>query len=208
MKKFEIVECTEEWRFWKFNDAKNYNAGDSADTGERRILGSFDTKEEALEALKGYKNSYYYCGCNRPPYVDVEEYFVEENNYDEDGEFDYGGDIWEMADGSGWEVTKQHEHFGLNKFHLEVAIWNGTGYGEWQTIAEESEGWYCDVEEYLQALDRNGFFDEYREAYRENSEDETLENTFFKAVATYGCKDQREDVPLEWENVYDLIGRD
>ena len=89
MKKFEIRKNHIEI---EKKNANNIQAGCSMDQNETfpTVVKSFDTKEEALEALKSYHteirdlNSYYL----------VAEFYVEENVYDEDGDWIEGGDIW------------------------------------------------------------------------------------------------------------------
>lgn len=68
------------------------------DFQEPEVLESFDTKEEALEALKEYKSSYERMDGYHAPYYIVEEVYVEENVYDEDGDWIDGGDVWRVAD--------------------------------------------------------------------------------------------------------------
>lgn len=93
MKKFEIRKNQIEI---EKKNAKNIQAGCSMDQNETfpTVVKSFDTKEEALEALKSYHteirdlNSYYL----------VTEFYVEENEYDEDGDWLDGGDIWAFTD--------------------------------------------------------------------------------------------------------------
>lgn len=203
MTKYEIVGIRDEWKCNSATEAKSYRPGDTA-TGEgvRFYLESFETKAEALEALKKYKNTY----DLRPAwgggwYFLVEEYLVEENEYDEDGEFDQGGDIWEIADSSEWDVVLNHDRLGKNKFALEAATRDGSGYGEWQTIAEESEDWFDSVRDFLQALDTNGFFDDYKDS----NDAEVLGKEYFRAVASYTCNDGDDDRPLSWVEVSEML---
>ena len=203
MTKYEIVEIRDEWKCNSATEAKSYRPGDTAiGEGVRFYLESFETKAEALEALKKYKNTY----DLRPAwgggrYFLVEEYLVEENEYDEDGEFEQGGDIWEVADSSEWDIVLNHDRLEKNKFTLESAMWDGSGYGEWQKISEESKDWFDSVLDFLQALDTNGFFDDYK-----NSNDaETLGKECFRVVASYTCNDGDDDRPLSWAEVSEML---
>lgn len=66
------------------------------------VIAAFRTKDEALDALKGYKSSARHYEGWVKPYWFVTEFWVEENTYriDEDGDADWieGGDVWEYAD--------------------------------------------------------------------------------------------------------------
>lgn len=203
MKKYEIVEITEEWKCDTMAEAESYHPGDTFNgEGVRDYLESFETKAEALEAIKAYKNSYsLYHGYAGGMFFAVKEYLVEGNEYDEDGDFDYCEGVWEIADSSEWDSVLNHDRLGKNKFTLEMAMWDGNRYGEWQTIAEESEDWIDSVRDFLQALDGNGFFDDYK-----NSDDvETLGKEYFKVVASYSCNDGDDDRPLSWAEVSEML---
>jgi hypothetical protein len=203
MTKYEIVEIRDEWKCNSATEAESYRPGDTASgDGVRDYLESFETKAEALEALKAYKNSY----ILRPSwgggwYFLVEEYLVEENEYDEDGEFDQGGDIWEVADSSEWDRVLNHDRLGKNKFRLEIAMWDGNQYSEWDILAPESEEWFDSVRDFLQALDMNNFFEDFK--YSDDVE--TLEKEYFKVVASYACNDGDEDYPLSWAEVSEML---
>lgn len=95
MKKFEIRKNVAEVR--KKSEIK-IGVTLAQDFQEPEVLESFDTKEEALEALKEYKSSYERMDGYHAPYYIVEEVYVEENIYDEDGEWIEGGDVWEFAE--------------------------------------------------------------------------------------------------------------
>ena len=62
-----------------------------------RVLKTFDKKENALDALKDFKSTFYERDSDGR-YYEVTEYYVEENEYDDEGEWISGRDIWEFAD--------------------------------------------------------------------------------------------------------------
>ncbi len=65
------------------------------DNQEPAVIKSFDSKEEALKALKGHKTDIRELsgGTGKNSYFTVIEYYVEENEYDEDDEWISGGDV-------------------------------------------------------------------------------------------------------------------
>lgn len=76
-------------------EVKNYYEGCTTDRNDTtpEVIKTFDNKDEALEDLKNYKTSV----TDFRSYYLVEEYYVEEQIQDEDGEFIDGGDIWEYS---------------------------------------------------------------------------------------------------------------
>ena len=68
--------------------------------GEPELIKSFDTLEEAKEERRKFQTSIRKLSNGSLSYFEIEEYMVEENDYDEDGEWESGGDIW--------EITKMH----------------------------------------------------------------------------------------------------
>lgn len=203
MTKYEIVEIRDEWKFRNFAGAKCWNPGDSIGRdGVRNYLESFETEEEARENLKFHKNSYSVSPSQGGGwYFLVAEYIIEKNEYDEEGEFDQGGDVIELADSSEWDVTLNHDVLERNKFRLEIAMWDGNQYSEWDILAPESEEWFDSVHDFLQALDMNDFFEDFK--YSDDVE--TLEKEYFKVVASYACNDGDEDRPLSWAEVSEML---
>lgn len=61
------------------------------------LIKSFESKEEALEALEEHNTEIYSISAIAGTVYNVTEYYVEENEYDEDGEWISGGDIWEIS---------------------------------------------------------------------------------------------------------------
>lgn len=92
MKKFELRENTREV---KYKDRKEIKEGCTLYQADQypKIINSFDSKEEALEELKSYKTEIYELSLVVGTYYSVTEYYVEENEYDEAGEWLNGGDI-------------------------------------------------------------------------------------------------------------------
>lgn len=82
MKKYEL-----KWDSVAVNYSDRYKikAGVTLDLGidsAPELIYSFDSKDNALKMLKKYKTKF----CSRPDGYLVEEYWVEMNEYDEDGE--------------------------------------------------------------------------------------------------------------------------
>lgn len=76
-------------------EVKNYYEGCTAERNDTNpeVIKTFDNKDEALKELKNYKTSVTDFGS----YYLVEEFYVEEQEQDEDGNFLDGGDIWEYS---------------------------------------------------------------------------------------------------------------
>lgn len=100
MKKYEIREANAEV-FYKEKkelyegNAQEYNIRKTCN-GDTELIAAFDTVEEAKEELKKYKTRISY-----EPYHKIylfREYFIEENEYDTDGEWIGGGTIWEYSE--------------------------------------------------------------------------------------------------------------
>lgn len=85
MKKFEIKKRTVE-----IKNRKEIQPGCADVDTEPVLIESFDKLEDAKAALKNYKSDI----RQMSGYYFVTEYSVEENEYDEDGEFVSGTDIW------------------------------------------------------------------------------------------------------------------
>lgn len=65
---------------------------------EPETVASFEDKEEALEALKEYKSTVEKLSGGAGAFYGVTEYYVEQNEYDEDDEWLDGGDVWKFAE--------------------------------------------------------------------------------------------------------------
>lgn len=60
------------------------------------LIASFDTLEEAKNELKKYESVVWLTGGSNP-YYDITEYYIEENEYNEDGDWIDGGNVWEYS---------------------------------------------------------------------------------------------------------------
>ena len=200
MKKYDLVKFTDEI---KAAFARRFRPGDAVIGGDKEDVTSFVTKEEALEALSWYRNSYtLYSGGAIGLFFDVEEFAIEENEYDDDGEFVSGGDVLATADASEWDVALNHDWLEKNKFALEIAQFDGTHFGEWMPLEEADGEWYDDVEDFLKTLAQNGFFD------KDVADAATRDKYRYKVVATYACRDINEDWPMSWNELTELAGLD
>lgn len=112
MKKFEIVMRRAEIS-WK--NRKSIKEGCTTD-GEPELIKSFDTLEEAKEELRKFQTSIRKLSNGSLSYFEIEEYMVEENDYDEDGEWESGGDIW--------EITKMHIEVNEKPSYVTVATFD------------------------------------------------------------------------------------
>ena len=76
-------------------EVDNYYEGCTLEQADRcpEVIKTFDNKDEALDELKKYNTQV----TDYRSYLLVEEYYVEEQEQDEDGEFIDGGDIWEYS---------------------------------------------------------------------------------------------------------------
>ncbi len=97
MKKYEIIKNTIEIT----KDRKSEVQAGITLTGrdqEPEIIDSFDTLEEAKESLKHYRSDISeVTTCSKISYIAVEEFYIEESEYDEDGEWVSGYGISEFA---------------------------------------------------------------------------------------------------------------
>ena len=94
MKKYEIVMKRAEIS-WK--NRKSVKEGCTMDCQEPEVIKSFETLEEAKEEFKKYQTSIRELSNHGMTYFLIEEYMVEENEYDEDGEWMAGGDVWAIT---------------------------------------------------------------------------------------------------------------
>lgn len=91
VKKFEIVKNTIEVKKGEIKEGCTIDIERTVQEPEK--LESFDTKEEALKALANYQSKVRELSGHLGIYYEVTEYYIEENDYDEDGEWVSGGDI-------------------------------------------------------------------------------------------------------------------
>ena len=62
------------------------------------IIKPYDNKEDAMKALESYETEIQRLSNGAGTFYQVTEYYVEENVYDEDGEWESGGDVWEFSE--------------------------------------------------------------------------------------------------------------
>lgn len=94
MIKFELKTDTAEIK----GRIQDYHAGDAyTKMNEAETLSSFDTVDEALKALSEYECSAYKFSSVGRPMLKVTEYWVEENEYDLDGEPKNGSSVVSFA---------------------------------------------------------------------------------------------------------------
>ena len=114
MKKYEVKENTIEVNY---KNRKSIKAGVSleSENQEPTIIASFDTLKEAQKKLKELKTDIkenHYNGT----YYNVTEYYIEENEYDEDGEWLTGGDIYDFSE-MNINVVEGETRKDLGTFH-------------------------------------------------------------------------------------------
>lgn len=96
MKKYELRKNSIEV---SFKNRRTIKEGATLTQDERfpEIVATFDDMDSAREELKKYKTSITKFSGNAGAYYLVEEFYIEENTYDEKGEWIEGGDIWEFS---------------------------------------------------------------------------------------------------------------
>lgn len=96
------------WETIEVYSTKNIRQGivvsQNGDT-DPQIIKTFDTKEEALTALNAYHTEIRELSHHRR-YWEVKEYYIEENTYDQDGEYVKGGDVWGISNITGDDIEK------------------------------------------------------------------------------------------------------
>ena len=94
MKKYELKMNSVEV---KKEDVREGCAAVDDMNAQPTLIKSFESKEEALEELKKHNTEIYSISAVVGTVYNVTEYYVEENEYDEDGEWISGGDVWEIS---------------------------------------------------------------------------------------------------------------
>jgi hypothetical protein len=93
MKKFEIVKTSGEIR-----EKSQIRPGCTTDDSCPEIIASFDEKDKAIAALEAYKTTIQELSSHGIRYYLVEEYHVEESEYNENNEWIGGGDVWAFSE--------------------------------------------------------------------------------------------------------------
>ena len=62
------------------------------------ILKPYDNKDDAMKVLGSYETEIRRLNGGAGPYYQVTEYYVEENVYDEYGDWESGGDVWGFSE--------------------------------------------------------------------------------------------------------------
>ena len=96
MKKFELRKNSIEVS-WKNRKTIKEGITTTQDDQYPEIVSSFDNLEDAKNELQKYKSNIRELSGGAGKYYLIEEYYIEENTYDKDGEWLEGGDIWEFS---------------------------------------------------------------------------------------------------------------
>lgn len=98
MKRFEIRKESVEINYKnRFDIKEGITLQDVDCVHNPELIEIFDTLEEAREALKKYKTSIRTFKATLGTIFLVTEYYIEENVYDEDGEWIEGGDVFDFT---------------------------------------------------------------------------------------------------------------
>ncbi|MBD5556838.1 MAG: hypothetical protein HDQ95_16235 [Roseburia sp.] len=94
---YELRKSTCEVRY---KDRKEIKEGCTLNVTDQdpEIIKPFPDKDEAINALKGYETVIWELSGSAGRYYSVTEYYVEGNEYDEDGEWIGGGEVYAMSD--------------------------------------------------------------------------------------------------------------
>lgn len=114
MKKYEVKENTIEVNY---KNRKSIKAGVSLESENQEpvTIVSCETLEEAQEELKKLKTDIKENHYNTTFYT-VTEYYIEENEYDEDGDWVTGGDIYDFSE-MNIDVVECETRKHLGTFH-------------------------------------------------------------------------------------------
>ena len=96
MKRYELKKNTREMSFKERKEICEGCTLDQRDM-EPELIGSFEDKEEALAELRKYESDVRTFRTAVGTMYLVTEFYVEENIYDEDGDFVEGGDILDYS---------------------------------------------------------------------------------------------------------------
>lgn len=90
MVKYELIRRSKEFTYKTRNEIKS---GCTMYDSDPEKLKSFDELKEAKTELEKYKTEIQHSGN----IYTVTEYMIEQNEYDDDGEWVNGGDVWEIS---------------------------------------------------------------------------------------------------------------
>ena len=96
MKKFELKANTIEVKY-SIRDEIKEGITTTEDDRDDKVIASFDNLEDAKAELSKYDSSIRELSGGAGKYYEVREYYIEENIYDDDGEWIDGGDIWDFS---------------------------------------------------------------------------------------------------------------
>lgn len=96
MTKFEIRKDSVEVS-WKNRKTIRKGMVIDSDNQNPELINSYDTLEEASKAIKNYNTTIRELSGGAGKYYLLEEYYIEENVYDEEGEFLRCDGIWEFS---------------------------------------------------------------------------------------------------------------
>jgi hypothetical protein len=106
-RKFELKEISVEVPFAEKKTIEKGRAVHSEN--EPELIKSFETEDDALATLSKYETTVKTLYNHGMTYFLVEEFFVEINEYDEDGEWINGGDVVEISDMKNRYKTRDFE---------------------------------------------------------------------------------------------------
>lgn len=130
MKKYELVKRSAEIN-WK--ERKSIAPGCTMNDPKPEKIKEFESLEEAQKELKNYKSDIRKTSGNIGTLYEVTEYVIEENEYDDEGEWISGGDVWDFSDMTIEVVEKPSYETILtcsNMEEAEEAVNNYEGDGE------------------------------------------------------------------------------
>lgn len=96
MKKYEIYQNTREISYKNREEIKEGCTLDQRDL-EPELIKSCENKDEALDELGQKESEIVKLSGGTGTFYSVTEYFVQENDYDEEGDWIGGGDVWAFS---------------------------------------------------------------------------------------------------------------
>ena len=96
MKKYEIMKSYREISYKNRDEIREGCTMEQADQ-EPEMMESFDSLEAAREALKKYQSEVEELRGGAGTFFGVTEYYIQNAEYDEDGDWIGGGDVWDFS---------------------------------------------------------------------------------------------------------------